>query len=192
MFDNILLYLNIFHSPIPFIDRRQDIYARIIRRLSNEYWLYIKSKGVELKLARGKNYLALRKRSARENFSSPFGMIFAPSGNTFPMFSLCIVRIAAPSGYAVWSIWWVVVVWFCFALHCALLALVVYVDFVVGNRTMYTGCSLNIVFFRTLAFLCFPWCQCVCTHTRQVEHQRRSRTGRVQKNHKILRKKHNI
>ena len=32
----------------------------------------------------------------------------------------------------------------------------------------------------------------VCTHTRQVEHQRCSRTGRVQKNHKIFRKKHNI
>ena len=28
----------------------------------------------------------------------------------------------------------------------------------------------------------------VCTHTRQVEHQRCSRTGRVQKYHKILRK----
>ena len=28
----------------------------------------------------------------------------------------------------------------------------------------------------------------VCTHTRQVEHQRCSRTGGVQKNHKILRK----
>ena len=32
----------------------------------------------------------------------------------------------------------------------------------------------------------------VCTHTRQVENQRCCRTGRVQKNHKILRKKHNI
>ena len=32
----------------------------------------------------------------------------------------------------------------------------------------------------------------VCTRTRQVEHQRHSRTGRVQKNHKILREKHNI
>ena len=29
----------------------------------------------------------------------------------------------------------------------------------------------------------------MCTHTRQVEHQRCSRTGRFQKNHKILRKK---
>ena len=34
--------------------------------------------------------------------------------------------------------------------------------------------------FRTLAFLCFPSAS-VCTHTRQVEHQR---IGRVQKNHK--------
>ena len=31
-----------------------------------------------------------------------------------------------------------------------------------------------------------------CTNTRQVEHQRCSRTGRVLKNHKVLRKKHNI
>ena len=47
--------------------------------------------------------------------------------------------------------------------------------------------------FRTLAFFCFPSVSvCVHTHTRQVENQRCSRTGRVQKNHKILRKKHNI
>ena len=32
----------------------------------------------------------------------------------------------------------------------------------------------------------------VCTHTRQVENQVGSRTGIVQKNHNILRKKHNI
>ena len=32
----------------------------------------------------------------------------------------------------------------------------------------------------------------VCTHIRQVEHQRCSRTGRVKKNDTILRKKHNI
>ena len=58
-----------------------------------------------------------------------------------------------------------------------------------------TGCSLNIVFFsdfikifRTLFSLGIS----VCTHTRQVENQRCSRTGRVQKNHKILRKKHNF
>ena len=54
-----------------------------------------------------------------------------------------------------------------------------------------TGCSLNIVFFfedfeifRTL----FSLGVSVCTHTRQVEHQRSSRTGRVQKNSDILRK----
>ena len=40
-------------------------------------------------------------------------------------------------------------------------------------------------------FYVFPRCQCVYT-TRQVEHQRCSRTSRVQKNPKILRKKHNI
>ena len=32
----------------------------------------------------------------------------------------------------------------------------------------------------------------VCTHTRQLENQCWSRTGRGQKNHKTLRKKHNI
>ena len=32
----------------------------------------------------------------------------------------------------------------------------------------------------------------VCTHTRQAEHQRCRRNGRVQKNHKVFRKKHNI
>ena len=53
----------------------------------------------------------------------------------------------------------------------------------------YTGCSLNIVFFpiffkifRTL----FSLGVSVCTHTRQVENQRCNRTGRVQKNSKIL------
>ena len=40
------------------------------------------------------------------------------------------------------------------------------------------------------SFSAFPLCQCI--PTRQVEHQRCSRTGRVQKHHKILRKKHNI
>ena len=56
---------------------------------------------------------------------------------------------------------------------------------------LYTGCSLNIVFFtiflkifRTL----FSFGVSVCTHTRQVETKRCIRTGRVQKNHKILRK----
>ena len=38
--------------------------------------------------------------------------------------------------------------------------------------------------FRTL----FSLGVSMCTHTRQVEHQRCSRTDRVQKNHKILRK----
>ena len=41
-------------------------------------------------------------------------------------------------------------------------------------------------------FSLFSLCVSVCTPTRQVENQRCSRTGRVQKNHKILRKKHNI
>ena len=62
-----------------------------------------------------------------------------------------------------------------------------------------TRCSLNIVFFSKILkysglspFSVSP-CVSVCTHTRQVEpHQRCSRTGRVQKNHKILKKKHNI
>ena len=57
-----------------------------------------------------------------------------------------------------------------------------------------TGCSLNIVFFPnflnipdyglSLVFLGVS----VCTHTRQVEHQHCSGTGRVQKNHKIWKK----
>ena len=45
------------------------------------------------------------------------------------------------------------------------------------------------IYFRLLTFLCFPSVSvCVYTHTRQVEHQRCSRTGRVQKNHQILKK----
>ena len=60
-----------------------------------------------------------------------------------------------------------------------------------------TGCSLNIVVFfsKILKYSgLFPFSLGVgvCTHTRQVEHQRCSRTDRVQKNHKILRKKHNF
>ena len=55
---------------------------------------------------------------------------------------------------------------------------------------------MNIVFFSKilkysglLTFSVFPRCaRCVCIHTRQVEHQRCSRTCRVQKNHNILRK----
>ena len=42
--------------------------------------------------------------------------------------------------------------------------------------------------FRTLVFLCFP----SVSVDRQVEHKRCRWTGRVKKNHKILRKKHNI
>ena len=55
-------------------------------------------------------------------------------------------------------------------------------------ENLCTGCSLNIVFFfeyfkifRTL----FSPGVSVCKHTRQVEHQRCSRTGRVQKNPKF-------
>ena len=61
-----------------------------------------------------------------------------------------------------------------------------------------TGCSLNIVFFsKNLKYIpdsdLYPF-PALCTQTtkRQVEHQRCSRTGRVQKDHNILRKKHNI
>ena len=63
-----------------------------------------------------------------------------------------------------------------------------------GGHTLHTGCSLNIVLFRkfqnifwTLASLSvFP--QCVHRTKWQVENQRFSRTGRVKKNHNILRK----
>ena len=67
-----------------------------------------------------------------------------------------------------------------------------------GMREAHTGCLLNIVFFRRFKNIpdsclsLFSLGVSVCTHTRQVEHQRWSRTGRVQKNHNILRKKHNI
>ena len=50
------------------------------------------------------------------------------------------------------------------------------------------------VFFKILKYSgpwhlsVFPLGVSVCTHTRQVEHQRCSRTGRVQKTHHILRK----
>ena len=48
-----------------------------------------------------------------------------------------------------------------------------------------TGCSLNIVFFPKnipdSGLHLFSLGVSVCTHTRQVEHQRCSRTGRVQK-----------
>ena len=47
-----------------------------------------------------------------------------------------------------------------------------------------TGCSSNIVFFRRFKNIfrtLFSLGVSVCTHTREVEHQRCSRTGRVQK-----------
>ena len=50
-----------------------------------------------------------------------------------------------------------------------------------------TGCSLNIVFFSEdfkIFLTLFSLSVSVFTHTRQVETQRCSRTGRVQKNHK--------
>ena len=62
-----------------------------------------------------------------------------------------------------------------------------------------TGCSLNIVFlFRRFKNIpdsglsLFSLLASVCTHNRQVESLCCSKTGRVQKNHKTLRKKHNI
>ena len=45
--------------------------------------------------------------------------------------------------------------------------------------------SKILKYSRLLPFSGFPRCQCVYSH------RRCSRTGRVQKNHKILRKKHN-
>ena len=59
----------------------------------------------------------------------------------------------------------------------------------------YTGCSFNIVFFRIFKNISdsglslFSLGVSVCKHTRQVVHQRCSRTDRVQKNHKIFRNK---
>ena len=46
--------------------------------------------------------------------------------------------------------------------------------------------------FRILRTLAFLLGSVLCTQTRQVEHQRCSRTGRVQENRKNLRKKHSI
>ena len=79
------------------------------------------------------------------------------------------------------------------------------------SLSLFVKCSNRLLFYRVFIYYCvfskilkdsgllpfsvFPRCQwvyLVYTHTRQVEHQRCSRTGRVQKNHKILRKKHNI
>ena len=50
----------------------------------------------------------------------------------------------------------------------------------------------NLIYSGLWPFSVFPRCQCMCTHARQVEHQRCSRTGRVQKKYNILRKKYNI
>ena len=63
-----------------------------------------------------------------------------------------------------------------------------YVDCMSWGK-IYTGCSLNIVFFRIFKNISnsglslFSLGVSVCTHTRQVENQRCNRTGRVQKNH---------
>jgi len=54
----------------------------------------------------------------------------------------------------------------------------------------YCVFSVDFKIFRTLVFLCFPSVP-VC-YKNHEEHQRRSRTGRVQKNHQIFRKKHTI
>ena len=55
----------------------------------------------------------------------------------------------------------------------------------------YCVFSKDFRIFWTLVFLCFRLVS-VCTHTRQIEHQRCSRTDRVQKNQKNFRKKHMI
>ena len=66
----------------------------------------------------------------------------------------------------------------------------------VGILLYYTGCSISIVFFSEdlknfpdSGLSLFSLGVSVCTHTRQVEHQRYSRNGRVQNNHKTLRTK---
>ena len=63
------------------------------------------------------------------------------------------------------------------------------------SKNYNTGCSLIVVFyFRRFKNIpdsglsLFSLSVSVCTHTMQVELKRCSRTGRVQKNHKILRK----
>ena len=54
-------------------------------------------------------------------------------------------------------------------------------------RVFIRYCFFKILKYSgLLPFLCFSSVS-VCTHARQVEHQRCSRTGRVKKNHKILR-----
>ena len=77
-------------------------------------------------------------------------------------------------------------------------------DLKIENLTIYyTECSLNIVFFsNVLKYIpdsghsrFFPWCvhrtSCL-NHQMASEQKRCSRIDRVQKNLKILRKKHNI
>ena len=72
-----------------------------------------------------------------------------------------------------------------------------------AKRTLQTSLSYRVfikycVFFENFKIFpdsglsLFSLAVSVCTHTRQVEHQRCSRTDRVQKNHETIRKKHNI
>ena len=62
-----------------------------------------------------------------------------------------------------------------------------------GVKSRSTGCYVIMCFFDDSKYILdsglslFSLSVSVCTHTRQVEHQRSSRTGRVQKNHRILR-----
>ena len=61
----------------------------------------------------------------------------------------------------------------------------------IARSHTHTGCSFNIVFFSEFLKLfrtLFSLSVSVCTHTRQVEHQRCCRTDRVQKNYNNLRK----
>ena len=63
-------------------------------------------------------------------------------------------------------------------------------DLVPWYRVFIKCCFFSEILkiFRTL----FSLGASLCTQSRQVKNQRCCRTGRVQKNHKILRKKHNI
>ena len=66
------------------------------------------------------------------------------------------------------------------------------VRYVLRGKEGPTGCSLDIVFFPKILNIpdsglsLFFFDVSMCTHTRQVEHQRRSRTDRVQKNETFL------
>ena len=55
-------------------------------------------------------------------------------------------------------------------------------------RVFIKYCGVFLEYFKIFRTLFSPGVS-VCTHTRQVEHQRRSRTGRVQKNPKFSGKK---